>query len=145
MSRYRKPSRARRTLTPLIFTIPATMADRAAYEELRRLYHERYQPNGPSEHALTDDLAALAWRLRRLEELETAILNQEIERRQAEIRTLAPQIDPQLLWAAGYRDLTSSFAMLDQVCRHQARLSRRFDRVLHSLELVKRTKNSAAA
>ena len=49
--------------------------DEAAFQALHAQFLDEYQPSGPTECMLVDEVAVAAWRLRRMQSLETVLLD----------------------------------------------------------------------
>ena len=116
----------RHGLTGHTILLPAE--DQAAYDCHVQAFFDEYQPRTATELQLTQELADTAWRLNRVAALENNLLT--IGLSQTAIRTEHPQAQDAVGAAVAFRDNARAFAALSM---HGQRLSRQFERVLHTL------------
>ncbi len=97
--------------------------DPRAWEAFREGLLRELAPATPAARELVEELAAARWRLDRVLNIETALINGEIER----LRAAGEQEGPNLL-AGAYRNLHDA-GVLRHVHRQQARLRRIVDQL----------------
>ncbi len=118
----------RHGLTGHTVVLPAE--DLAAYQRHVQSFADEYQPKGPTENFLVQDLADTAWRLNRIPALETNLLSLGITEHTGAIHCDHPQAQDALASAAAFREQAHAFAALGM---HGQRLSRQFHKTLNEL------------
>ncbi|MDX1983404.1 MAG: hypothetical protein SFV51_24240 [Bryobacteraceae bacterium] len=118
--------------------------DKSIYAEYRQIFIQRFQPADDYELDLVQQLAGIAWRLRRAESIETAMLDFEIDRNVDAIKSLVPQPDAPLCWFIAIQKLSADANVFLHLDRHQNRLSRQYARVLAELQQAQASRREAA-
>jgi hypothetical protein len=130
--------------------IVTTAEDEEIFAETLDEYRTEYEPVGPVERDLVDDIVGARWRLLRLQIWETAALDHEMDNIEPGLRAaIAPgyTLDNGTLGAVVFENLTGGrTTALSQVSRFQARLERTIHRSMLALERIqdrraKREKN----
>lgn len=103
------------------------------YDALLAAYTQRFQPADQVEFDLVESMAVSRWRLRRIANIETHLLADEI----ADRATRATAKDPDQLLASAFRSQSATLATLT---RYENSLNRAFDRALKQLQLLQRAR-----
>ncbi len=118
--------------------------NRQEYEQLRQTHIDHFTPSTPYELDIVDQLTAIAWRTRRAESIETALLDQEIDIRKPDIEKAFQTIDAPGLWAIGFKSLSGHCNASQTLDRHQARLDRQYKRLIGLYEKIKSSNEPGA-
>ena len=102
------------------------------FQELLDSFFSEYQPAGPTETVLVEQMAMAAWRLRRMRALETGLFN--VRMSQLPRDQNASALDP-CSRAFAY-DMSGSRA-IETLSRYETRIERSFYRALHELERLR--------
>lgn len=114
--------------------------DGAAFQEFRqRLFAER-APTGPWEEVLVDQMVACAWRLRRAERMEAAVVAHRTSEAEAELDHSRRSADPLALGLI--RDATGADTM-SKIGRYERRVERSMYRASHQLERLQAARQGA--
>lgn len=113
--------------------------DPEEYGRLRKTHIDHFRPVTTYEFDIVDQLAAIAWRIRRAESIEIALLDQEIDIRKPDIEKAFQTIDRPGLWAIGFKSLADHCNATNTLDRHQARLERQYRRTVALYEKIKTT------
>ena len=107
------------------------------YQALLASYVERFQPADPVEMDLVESMAVARWRLRRITNIETHLLGNDMAGSDApSIRYPVAKDDDQRL-AYVFERRTQSLNLL---IRYEASFNRTFDRALRQLQLLQKTR-----
>ncbi|HUS05250.1 MAG TPA: hypothetical protein VMZ52_03085 [Bryobacteraceae bacterium] len=119
--------------------------DAAAFEAMRNGYLEEFQPVGSSELDLLDEVVAARWRQCRGWGVETAMIDLKMDQQEKGLEARYKQLDEATRTAIAYSSLTEGNHSLDQIQRHDTRLSRMYRLALKTLvERQDRRKAEAA-
>ena len=97
-----------------------------ALEDLRQAYYDRFQPFDQAEVDLVDQMVMARWRIRRYVSTETAILDFEILRQQADVDRQFPGITPPMRCSLAFRKLLADDNSLVTISRYEPRLQRAY-------------------
>src|SRR5712692_9129897 len=89
-------------------------------------YVEHFEPDGPIEKDLVEEMAVAKWRQRRLWSIETAELDRQMD-------LLEEQLDDATNTAVAFGKLADESNILALVHRYETRMSRTYDRALKTL------------
>jgi hypothetical protein len=102
------------------------------FDQLSQEYLDQFQPVGRLETDLVQQMVSALWRQRRLWGIETALLDIEMDRREAEVDENFVNCDPEARRAIAFKELAEGGAM-GLINRYETRLRRMFDRALRLL------------
>jgi len=102
------------------------------YREMLDAYLLQFQPEGPVEHDLVEEMAAAKWRQRRLWAIETDLLEDEMLQQKAKLDADATGYDSITPLSFAYDALAAS-ASLPFLTRNESRLERAYNRALKML------------
>jgi len=102
------------------------------FQELLDAFLAEYQPAGPTEALLVQQMAMASWRLRRLRALETGLFNV----RMSQLPDDDSPLDPR---ARAFAYDTSGSRSIETLSRYETRIERSFYRALHELERLRAT------
>jgi hypothetical protein len=108
---------------------------REEFDALRASYLDQFQPASPVELELVESLAITRWRLRRLASIEANLLENELLEDASDMDEQVNEAGPEAHLAWSFARLSNRPA-LTLLMRHEATLSRTFDRTLKQLQLL---------
>ena len=111
-------------------TIVSPTDDLSAYLLFTQRFHDDLQPKGAIETQLVQTVADNSWRLNRARVYENNLLTIGFDEQSGSIGIEDPEIVRALATAKAYRSQAQS---LDGISKHEARVSRQFDRALKQL------------
>jgi hypothetical protein len=114
-------------------TIILECENHGEFQQILAEYRATYHPETPAEHALVEQMVAARWRIRRLWTIETALIDNEIARRQAQVNHEFTNPDPGIELALAFQSLTDDSRAISLISRYEARLSRMHDRAYATL------------
>jgi len=109
-----------------------------AFDALEREYLGRYQPDGPVERKLVDDLIICEWRQRRITASEAAAIDHQMDRDEIKISREFSDIDEATRTAVAIKELSNTSRELDVQNRYDARFQRQYLRALQTLRELQR-------
>jgi hypothetical protein len=104
------------------------------FQELLDAFFAEYQPAGPTETLLVEQMAMATWRLRRMRALETGLFN--IRMSQLSRDEDAAALDPR---SRAFAYDASGSRSIETLSRYETRIERSFYRALHELERLRAT------
>jgi hypothetical protein len=117
---------------------------REKYRELLDAYIHQFQPEGPAELDLVEEMVAAKWRQRRLWAIETDLLEDEMMVQKKKLDSDGETYDEITPLSFAYRDLAASSA-LPFLTRHESRLERAYFRALKTLLELQRLRKPTPA
>ena len=124
-------------------TIVLECENPAEFQQMLADYRSTYNPETAAEQDMVDQMVSARWRIRRLWTIETALLDAEIARRQARVKTEFTHIDGGVELALAFQSLADDSRALSLISRYEFRLSRMHDRAyaaLRELQLARENK-----
>ena len=118
-------------------TIVSPTDDLSAYLLFTKRFHDDLQPKGAVETQLVQTVADNSWRLNRARVYENNLLTIGFDEQSGSIGIGDPEIVRALATAKAYRSQSQS---LDGISKHEARVSRQFDRALKQLGEIQTTR-----
>ena len=115
---------------------------REKYQEILDAYIRQFQPDGPAESDLIEEMVAAKWRQRRLWAIETDLLEDEMIVQAKKLDADGETYDQLIPLSFAYRELSTS--LLSFLTRHESRLERVYSRALKTLLDLQRLRNRAA-
>jgi hypothetical protein len=110
-------------------------------EDEFRAFHESFlnafSPANPIEQRLVDQYVAASWRLDRIGNIETALLDLEMARQQPEIDQEFDVCDADTRAAIAFQNLCDKSTVLPAVSRYEARYRRAAERALKTLTALR--------
>jgi hypothetical protein len=106
------------------------------FQRLLDSYVDRYEPSDPVEMELVQTMAITRWRLRRLGNLESSLLNNEVVKSAAEVDMEWATIPDDERLALAFRKLAEESKALALLMRYEASLNRAYERAVKQLELL---------
>ena len=123
-------------------TIILEIEDPAEFQQILAEYRTTYLPETAAEKDLVDQMVAARWRMRRLWTIETALLDTEICRRQAQVKKEFTRTDSGVELALAFQSVADDSRALSLITRYESRLSRMHDRAYASLRELQRERES---
>jgi hypothetical protein len=108
---------------------------------LHQSFLDEFNPRTPLAHSLVEQLAALQWRLRRIDSLEAGLLDDCYPPGRANRPEFHTRAEVNAFQAQGLRDSKDAQKQFDSFSRHYSRLKRAFDRTLAQLLQLNKTNN----
>jgi hypothetical protein len=105
----------------------------AKFDELRQEYLCEFQPQTCVERDLVDDMVACRWRLKRIRVLQTAAIDLQMDRMEAEIEKTYNAIDQPTRTILAVSKLANEEHTLELLHRYEISYSRMYDRALKAL------------
>ena len=102
------------------------------YEALEAAFIQRFRPADAAEADLVREMVASRWRMRRIEEMEFALIQKAIR---TNTEALRPDADPVEARALAYAEVPESKAFR-MLARHQGQLRRAYEKAWRELELL---------
>ena len=118
----------RHGLTAQTAVLPGENTDE--FQELLDSFLAEYQPTGPTEILLVEQMAMAAWRLRRLRALETGLFQYRISQLRDDIEGLDPR-------ARAFANDATGSRSIETLSRYETRIERSFYRALHELDRLR--------
>ena len=125
--------------SPIVLTVESN----EAFAHMRQEYLDLYQPANIVERQILDEMASIQWRRQRGEALEGALIDDTMDRMApsvAESFQVPPDAATRIVLA--YRNIEDTTKSLDNIQRHNLRLSRQFLRLLSTLTKLQRESQS---
>jgi hypothetical protein len=110
----------------------------AKFDELHQEYFHEFQPNTCVERDLVDDMVACRWRLKRIRVLQTAAIDLQMDRMDAEIEKTYNTIDQPTRTILAVAKLANEEHTLDLLLRYETTYSRMYQRALSTLLRLQR-------
>jgi len=104
------------------------------FQELLDAFLAEYQPIGPTETLLVEQMAMAAWRLRRMRALETGLFSLRMSQLPRDQNAVAS--DPS---SRAFAYDASGSRAIESLSRYETRIERSFYRALHELERLRAT------
>ena len=130
----------RHGLTSSTIVLPAE--DSTKFDELLADYTGLYAPETKLELDLVHELAALRWRLQRIWNIETTVIDVAVKRKAAQVDQEFTNPAPNLRVALAFMDLAENTRTLSLLNRYETRLTRRFHQVLAEIEHLQTARNA---
>jgi hypothetical protein len=121
-----------------------TTESKEKYEALLASYREKYDPDGPMENALVDQLAAADWQQRRVTAMITALVDVTMDRMEKEISKEFENIDNATRTALAFASQADQSGALALLNRYAARHARDIHRALSDLRKVQADRRNSA-
>jgi hypothetical protein len=115
---------------------------RKQYNEMLDAYLLQFQPEGPVELDLVEEMVAAKWRQRRLRAIETQLLEDEMDYVEKRFRERGEEYNKLTLLSRSYKNQAQSALAL--LIRHEARLERAYSRALKNLLELQRLRKPAS-
>jgi len=109
------------------------------HQEMLQAYVQQFQPDGPAETDLVEEMVAAKWRQRRLWAIETDLLEDEISTQTEKLDKKYTRYPPLFPLSSAYDALSSK--SLPFLTRHESRLERAYYRALKTLLELQRLRN----
>jgi hypothetical protein len=113
----------------------------AQYQEMLEAYLQQFQPNGPVEFDLVEEMVAAKWRQRRLWAIEADLLDDEMVLQKAKLDEEDPGYSPITPLSFAYAALSASTS-LPFLTRNESRLERAYSRALKILLELQRLRQA---
>jgi hypothetical protein len=110
------------------------------YREMLHAYTQQFQPDGPAEMDLVEEMVNAKWRQRRLWTIETDLLEDEMLQQTAKLDKDGAGYDPITPLSFAYAELASK--SLPFLSRNESRLERAYYRALKTLLELQRLRKS---
>ena len=104
------------------------------YDDLERSLINRFKPADTIERDLVQERAANRWRLRRIEEMESAVLTKAIHQ---QMEALGPDADRRQAQALAYAEVAESKS-LRTLSRYSGQLRRAYEKAWKELEIIQK-------
>jgi hypothetical protein len=103
------------------------------YDAFKADYLNTWCPQSLAERDMVEQMVAARWRLRRIEGMEAAILNQAFER---QLEALGDHADRNLAMQKAYAEVTENSKGWRSLDRHQSTLQRSYDQAMKTLRIL---------
>ena len=103
------------------------------FEELHQTYVEEFQPQSGVEMDLLDQMVAAQWRLRRIWRMQTAALDLQMDRQEAELAKSFRQIDQTTRATVAFTAIANEEKSLELLLRYETAHTRMYQRALNML------------
>src|SRR6266481_279189 len=117
--------------------------NQAEFETLRAAYFDQYQPIGPTETHLVQQIIACEWRQHRSWAFETALFDDEMARMEPKLEKEYVVIDEATRAAHSWKSLSDSSNSLRLLTRYEASLHRRYLRAIKTLTELQTARKAA--
>ena len=123
-----------------IFTSPVLLRNEnnAEFLKLEAGLIEEWDPQGPTERSLIDQMLVCQWRLNRIWQAEAAGIDMQMDEDAAELERAYSGFDENCRVATAFKHLADNSKFLDLMQRYDRSLSRQFDRALTRLRELQR-------
>jgi len=123
-----------------IFKSPYTLRNEndPVFLQLEAEFNEEWDPQGPTETVLVEQMILCQWRLRRIWAAETAGIDMQMDEDAAELAEAYGEFDEACRTAAAFKHLADGSNFLNLLQRYDTSLSRQFDRALVRLRELQR-------
>ncbi len=111
------------------------------YREMLQAYLQQFQPQGPAEFDLVEEMVAAKWRQRRLWAIETDLLEDEMHHQKAKFDEEGTDYTPITPLSFAYAALSASTS-LPFLTRNESRLERAYSRALKNLLELQRLRKT---
>ncbi len=101
-------------------------------------FKEEWNPQGPTETALVEQMIICHWRLKRIWQAEAAGIDLQMDHDAPELERAYAEFDEPCRTAAAFKNLADNSKFLDLMQRYDRSLSRQFDRALARLRELRR-------
>jgi hypothetical protein len=112
---------------------------REQYQEMLDAYQQQFQPQGPAELHLLEEMVAAKWRQRRLWAVEADLVDEETRQQTAKMDEEGVSYDAITPLSFAYAELSSK--SLSFLSRNESRLERVYHRALKTLLELQRLRN----
>ena len=135
-----KARSARNASTHGIFNSPFVLRNEqdALFLQLEAEFTEEWDPQGPTESALVDQMVICRWRLNRIWATEAAAIDMQMDEDAQALAEKYGDFDEACRTAAAMKHLSDDSNFLSLMQRYDTSLSRQFDRALVRLRQLKR-------
>jgi hypothetical protein len=110
------------------------------FQELLDDYAATYQPGSPVEMDLVNEMVACRWRMQRLRMIETALLDNDINREASETETDDTPVDPGYRIASAFRRIVDESRAISLASRYESRLHRIHERSHRTLRELQQSR-----
>ncbi len=123
-----------------IFTSPVVLRNEnnAEFLKLEDAFMDEWDPQGPTEEAMVEQMIVCRWRLNRIWATEAAGIDMQMDEDAAELAQTYGEFDEACRTAAALKHLADNSKFLDLMQRYDRSLSRQFDRALARLRELQR-------
>jgi len=112
------------------------------FEDLFASFEAEYQPDGPTENLLLKQVVINAWRLQRLQGMETAFFGLASVDRRKYFAEQYRNTDAHDLHAYIFREDAGNDDVLSRLARYESRIQRSFYKALHELQRLRTLRNA---
>jgi hypothetical protein len=117
-------------------TLVLTTESKEKYEAVLASYREEYDPQGPTENALVEQVTAAEWLQSRTASMITALIDTTMDRMEKEISGEFEHIDNAVRTALAFGSQADKSATLALLNRYAARHARDYHRALNKLRQI---------
>jgi hypothetical protein len=142
-----KAASSRNSSTHGIFRSPFTLRNESepAFLQMEAEFKQEWNPQGPTETALVEQMIISQWRLKRMWQAEVAGIDLQMDEDAPELARKYAEFDEPCRTAAAFKNLADSSKFLDLMQRYDRSLSRQFDRALARLRELQRDRATQPA
>ena len=119
-----------------------TIENRAEFISLHEAFAAEHAPAKPTEHLLVEEIAVARWRLQRAWVMETALLENQMDRMMDDLERDYETMDEATRLTLAFRDLAEKSPTLQVLQRYESRLSRQLERCLKRLTALRSPKET---
>jgi hypothetical protein len=125
-------------------TVVLKNEDKAEFQLLLDAYMDQYQPIGPTETHLVQQIVSCEWRQHRSWAMEAALFDDEMTRLEPKLEKEYITIDEPTRAANAWKSLSDSSNSLRLLTRYEASLHRRYLRAIKTLTELQNARKAAA-
>ena len=119
-----------------------TNEDRSRFQQFLQDHIQRFQPADAVELNLVEEMCAAAWRQRRCWAIETALLDLEMVKQDAEIEKIFDTIDETTRLALAFKGLADNSGSLALLGRYESRFRRQYEKAFQQLRLLQQERRA---
>jgi hypothetical protein len=117
-------------------TLVLSTESKERYEALLASYREKFDPDGPIENDLVEEIVAAKWQQRRVASMITALIDVAMDRMETEIRNEFENIDNAVRTALAFDKQAQQSGTLALLNRYATRHARDYHRALNQLRQI---------
>jgi hypothetical protein len=115
-------------------TVVLSNEDHDAFVTLFERYHAHFAPQDPLQEDLIEEMAVAKWRQRRIWNVETAVIDHEMDEQEEKLNAEFSEIDECTRLALAVKSLTDHSKLLPNLSRYENRHRRAYEKALHILQ-----------
>jgi hypothetical protein len=106
----------------------------AVFDRLHQAFLDKFNPQDDAEKELVMQAASARWRLRRVWQIESSLINIEMAEQREAVQGEVETVNEDVLQASAFKSLVDESRSLSLLTRYEMALSREYDRAIKSLD-----------